>query len=96
MQREIRTIKEYVVCDDTEREYGSDEKAAEFYDVVEKENWTAFSMANDWKIIYAGDVKKTELPGAEDTIITPEQAMTETVEEAPEAEEAEEAAQSAA
>ena len=26
----------FVVCDDTEREYGSDEKAAEYYDEVEK------------------------------------------------------------
>ena len=57
----------FVVCDDTEREYGSDEKAAEYYDEVEKEGWTPFSMANDWKTIYGEDVQKTELPGAEST-----------------------------
>ena len=55
-----------VVCDDTEREYGSDEKAAEYYDEVEKEGWTAISMANDWETIYGAGVKKTGLPGAEE------------------------------
>ena len=56
----------FVVCDDTEREYGSDEKAAEYYDEVEKERWTPFSMADDWKTIYGDNVQKTELPGAEE------------------------------
>ena len=55
----------FVVCDDTEREYGSDEKAAEFYEEVEKEGWTPFSMADDWKTIYGDGVQKTELPGGE-------------------------------
>ncbi|MBR2765876.1 MAG: haloacid dehalogenase-like hydrolase [Blautia sp.] len=54
----------FVVCDDTEREYGSDEKAAEYYEKVEKEGWTAISMANDWATIYGEGVQKTELPGA--------------------------------
>lgn len=54
-----------VVCDDTQREYGSAEKAAEYYDEAEKQGWTAFSMANDWKTIYEDGVTKTELPGAE-------------------------------
>ncbi len=54
----------FVVCDDTVREYGSDEKAAEYYAVVEKEDWTAISMANDWAQIYGENVKKTALPGA--------------------------------
>ena len=58
----------FVVCDDTEREYGSDEKAAEYYEVVEKENWTAISMANDWAVIYGDGVQKTELPGAEEAL----------------------------
>ncbi|MBR4342268.1 MAG: haloacid dehalogenase-like hydrolase [Lachnospiraceae bacterium] len=52
-----------IVCDDTEREYGSDEKAADFYKEIAKQGWTAFSMANDWKTIYGYDVKKTKLPG---------------------------------
>ena len=55
----------FVVCDDTEREYGSDEKAADFYEKVEKEGWTPFSMKNDWKTIYGEGVQKTVLPGAE-------------------------------
>ncbi len=54
----------FVVCDDTEREYGSDEKAADFYQKVEEEGWTAISMANDWATIYGEGVQKTGLPGA--------------------------------
>ena len=53
-----------VVCDDTQREYGSDEKAAGFYEEAEKQGWTAISMANDWATIYGEGVQKTELPGA--------------------------------
>ena len=52
-----------VVCDDTEREYGSDEKAADYYEEVEKQGWTGISMANDWATIYGEGVQKTELPG---------------------------------
>lgn len=55
----------FIVCDDTVREYGSDTKAAEFYKIVEDENWTAISMADDWKTIYGEGVEKTELPLAE-------------------------------
>ena len=58
----------FVVCDDTEREYGSEEKAAEYCSIVEKEGWTPFSMANDWKTIYGEGVEKTELPGAEEAL----------------------------
>ena len=58
----------FVVCDDTEREYGSEEKAAEYYSEVEKQGWTPFSMANDWKTIYGDGVQKTELPGAEEAL----------------------------
>ena len=55
----------FIVCDDTEREYGSDEKAAAFFENAAAEGWTAISMANDWKDIYGEGVRKTELPGAE-------------------------------
>lgn len=55
----------FVVCDDVAREYGSDEKAAKYYAEAEKEGWTAFSMANDWKTIYGDGVRKTELPGSD-------------------------------
>ena len=56
----------FIVCDDTVREYGSDEKAAEYYEVVEKEDWTGISMANDWVDIYGADVQKIGLPDAEE------------------------------
>lgn len=54
----------FIVCDDTVREYGNDEKAADFYKKVKDEDWTAISMANDWKTIYGDDVVKTGLPDA--------------------------------
>ena len=58
----------FVVCDDTEREYGNEVKAAKYYDEVEKQGWTAFSMANDWKTIYGDGVQKTGLPGIEESL----------------------------
>ena len=58
----------FVVCDDTEREYGNDVKAAKYYDEVERRGWTAFSMANDWKTIYGDGVQKTGLPGTEESL----------------------------
>ena len=56
----------FVVCDDTQREYGSDEKASDYYNKVEEQGWTAISMANDWETIYGEGVQKTELPGIEE------------------------------
>lgn len=58
----------FIVCDDTEREYGSEEKAEEYYGIAEKEGWNAVSMANDWAEIYGEGVQKTELPGAEEAL----------------------------
>ena len=58
----------FIVCDDTEREYGSEEKASEFYEEVEKQSWTAISMAKDWKTIYGEGVQKTGLPGTESSL----------------------------
>ena len=55
-----------VVCDDTVREYGSEEKALEYYADAEQQGWTTFSMANDWTTIYGDGVIKTALPGAEE------------------------------
>jgi len=58
----------FVVCDDTRREYGSEEKAAEYYREVKAQGWTPFSMADDWKTIYGDGVEKTELPGGEEVL----------------------------
>ena len=58
----------FVVCDDAEREYGSEEKAIGFFEEVEKQGWTSFSMANDWKDIYSEGVEKIGLPGAEEIL----------------------------
>ena len=64
-----------IVCDDTVREYGSEEKAADFYAETEKQGWTAFSMANDWLTIYGEGVEKTGLPGAEEPSGTQEDGI---------------------
>ena len=66
-----------VVCDDTEREYGNEEKAKEYYDEIEKEGWTAISMADDWATIYGAGVKKTELPGVDETLVEEEVELDE-------------------
>ena len=58
----------FIVCDDAEREYGSDEKAAGFYSEAEKQGWNPVSMKNDWKTIYGEDVIRTELPGTEEVL----------------------------
>ncbi len=58
----------FIVCDDTEREYGNAEKAAAFYENAAAEGWTAISMANDWKTIYGDGVIKTALPGAQEEL----------------------------
>ncbi len=58
----------FVVCDDTLREYGNDEKAAAYYDEAEKQGWTPFSMADDWQTIYGAGVQRTEWPGAEEAL----------------------------
>ena len=49
-----------VVCDDTEREYGSAEKAAEVIEEAKSQGWTTFSMRDDWATIYGEGVVKTE------------------------------------
>ncbi|MBR3642368.1 MAG: haloacid dehalogenase-like hydrolase [Parasporobacterium sp.] len=53
----------FIVCDDTEREYGNDEKAAAFYSEAENQGWTPVSMKNDWVVIYGENVQKIGLPG---------------------------------
>jgi hypothetical protein len=57
-----------IVCDDTQREYGSFEKSVGFYRESAAQGWTAISMANDWETIYGDGVLKTELPGAQETL----------------------------
>ena len=46
-------------CDDTEREYGSKEKADKMYSLCEEQGWSPISMKNDWTTIYGDGVKKT-------------------------------------
>ena len=77
----------FVVCDDTEREYGSEKKAADYMLEVENNGWTPFSMANDWKTIYGEGVKRTELPGAVEAQPQSEEAQPEAEQEQPGAEE---------
>ncbi len=58
----------FMVCDDTQREYGSGEKAAGYCAEAESPGWTAIPMAHDWWTIYGDGVPKTELPGIEEEL----------------------------
>ena len=55
----------FVVCDDTEREYGNAEKAASMSSEAAEAGWTPISMHDDWAAIYGEDVEKTQLPADE-------------------------------
>ena len=58
---EHRGMGVLVVADDTEREYGNDEKADSMKAEAEAEGWTVFSMRDDWATIYGEGVEKTAL-----------------------------------
>ena len=51
-----------VIADDTEREYGNPDKAADMSSQAAEDGWTAISMRDDWSAIYGEGVKKTQLP----------------------------------
>ena len=55
-----------VIADDTEREYGNEEKSAEQLELSDTQQWTPISMRDDWTTIYGTQVTKTELPEAEE------------------------------
>ena len=55
-----------VIADDTEREYGDEQKATEMRDEVANEGWTGISMRDDWATIYGDGVQKTQLPAEEE------------------------------
>lgn len=48
----------FVLADDTEREWGNEEKAAEYRELCEEQGWEAISTRDDWKTIYGGEVEK--------------------------------------
>lgn len=50
-----------IVADDTEREYGDEEKSKSMKDEAGKEGWLAVSMRDDWATIYGESVEKTAL-----------------------------------
>ena len=50
-----------VVADDTEREYGNADKAADMRSKAADGGWTAISMRDDWATIYAEGIAKTQL-----------------------------------
>ena len=59
---EHRGMSFFVVCDDTEREYGNEEKTASYWETVKTNGWAGISMRDDWATIYGDGVKKTALP----------------------------------
>ncbi len=48
----------FVICDDLEREFGNEKKAANCIKLAEENGWTSISMRNDWKTIYGDNVKR--------------------------------------
>ncbi len=50
-----------VVADDTQREYGDAQKAADMRSEADAAGWTAISMRDDWATIYGDGVEKTQL-----------------------------------
>ena len=50
-----------VVADDTQREYGNDQKAAEMRSEADATGWITISMRDDWATIYGDGVEKTQL-----------------------------------
>lgn len=52
-----------LMCDDTERDYGNEEKAASVKEMAEKDGFNAVSMKDDFTTIYKDGVKKTEKTG---------------------------------
>ena len=51
-----RALGLFVLGDDTERERGNPEKAAQYRQLCEDEGWLAISTKDDWKTIYGPDV----------------------------------------
>ena len=51
-----------VIADDTEREYGNEEKAASMREEVAAQGWVGISMRDDWTTIYGEGVERTSLP----------------------------------
>ena len=45
-------------CDDTEREYGNEQKAEKMREDCEKYGWICISMREDWKTIYGDAIKR--------------------------------------
>ena len=57
-----------VIADDTEREYGNEEKAASMRDEVAAQGWVGISMRDDWTTIYGDGVEKTGLAELEEDL----------------------------
>ena len=47
-----------VLCDDTAREYGDEDKAAQVAQACDERGWTAISMRDDWATIYGEGVER--------------------------------------
>ena len=47
----------FVICDDTDREFGKPKRAVSDTELAKENGWTPISMRNDWKTIYGDNVK---------------------------------------
>jgi len=53
-----RTAAFFVICDDTEREFGNLDKAKKSIKLAEDNGWIPISMKNDFKTIYGDNVRR--------------------------------------
>ena len=55
-----KSLAFFVICDDTEREFGNIDKANKCVALAEKNGWIKISMRDDFKTIYGDNVKRSE------------------------------------
>ena len=53
-----RSMSFFVICDDTTRELGNDDKAASCRRLADKNGWVQISMRDDFKTIYGDNVRR--------------------------------------
>jgi len=55
-----KSLAFFVICDDTEREFGNIDKANKCVALAEKNGWIKISMRDDFKTIYGDEVKRSK------------------------------------
>ena len=56
-QNKYKSLGFFVICDDTDREFGKIKRAESDTELAKNNGWQTISMKNDWKTIYGDNVK---------------------------------------